>query len=174
MTEIFFRSVPIVKIWGKKGGKMTKVHAKIGFLAKRFKMTERYAQEIFVKARIEKGEYNLAEACSLYVEYRDEQLKKLNADRDKLLEIKGEREKVRLEKEIFNLDVLKEDYHKTEDIEIFFAGLIAQLKSKITAIPSKGARLVAGETEIGEVEKILKSFTDEILKDLAEMELMEE
>jgi len=137
------------------------IHISEKRLASILKITPRYVRELFEAHRVKKGIYNFILCLEQY-----------------LSELNGKSEEVRLQKlkvdtAQFKLNVMKKEYHHTEDIEIFLGELTARIKSKILAIPNKGARLVTGETEINKVEVILKDFTDEILRDLSDYENFE-
>jgi DNA polymerase III delta prime subunit len=145
---------------------MQEIHADIKFLSRKFKVSERYARDIFLDARTKKGSYDFLECIDLYIAYRDEQLKDIESKRDKLVEIKSETAQ-------FKLDVLKKDYIPVDEVEIILGELTNKVKSKVRAIPSKGGRLLEGENDRLQIEAILKEFTDEVLRGLSEYEDMD-
>ena len=145
---------------------MQGIQSDIKFLSKKFNVSERYARDIFLEARMKNGVYDFLKCIDLYVIYRDKQVEEFNAKRDKLAEVRAEIAQ-------FKLEILKKDYHRTEDIELFLGELTSRIKSKVLSIPNKGARLVTGETEITKVEAVLKDFTDDILRDLSDYENFE-
>lgn len=166
LWQNFFRAVPIRnsnKYWEDK---MQEIQSDIKFLSKKFNVSERYARDIFLEARMKNGVYDFLKCIDLYVIYRDKQVEEFNAKRDKLTEVRAEIAQ-------FKLEILKKDYHRTEDIELFLGELTSRIKSKVLSIPNKGARLVTGETEITKVEAVLKDFTDDILRDLSDYENFE-
>lgn len=159
LWQNFFRAVPIRnsnKYWGSK---MQEIQADIKFLSKKFNISERYARDIFLEARMKNGVYDFLKCVVLYVEYRDQQIDEINAKRDKLAEVKAETA-------LFKLNILKREYHHSEDVELFFTDFIAKIKSKVMAIPNRLARKINGDLSTAEIEAILKDATDEILIEL--------
>ena len=138
---------------------MQEIQADIKFLSKKFNVSERYARDIFLEARMKNGVYDFLKCVVLYVEYRDQQIDEINAKRDKLAEVKAETA-------LFKLNILKREYHHSEDVELFFTDFIAKIKSKVMAIPNRLARKINGDLSTAEIEAILKDATDEILIEL--------
>ncbi|GLI57348.1 hypothetical protein PM10SUCC1_28620 [Propionigenium maris DSM 9537] len=145
---------------------MQEIYADIKFLSRRFKISERYARDIFLDARNKKGSYDFLECINLYIAYRDKQFEEVDAKRDKLVDIKAEAAQ-------FKLDVLKKKYIPVDEVEIILGEVTSMTKSKVRAIPSKAARLLEGETERLKIESVLKTFTDEILNSLSEYKDLE-
>jgi hypothetical protein len=54
-----------------------------------------------------------------------------------------------------------------EDVVKAWTDTLANLKSKITSIPSKAAPIIASETEIGIIQEILTDFLNEALEELS-------
>ena len=54
-----------------------------------------------------------------------------------------------------------------EDVVKAWTDTLANLKSKITSIPSKSAPIIASETEIGVIQEILTDFLNEALEELS-------
>jgi len=145
---------------------MQEIYADIKFLSRKFKISERYARDIFLDARNKKGSYDFLECIDLYISYRDKQFEEVDAKRDKLVDIKAETAQ-------FKLDVMKKEYIPVDEIEILLGELTNKVKSKIRAIPSKGGRLLEGETDRLKIETVLKGFTDEVLSGLSEYDEIE-
>ncbi len=138
---------------------MQEIYADIKFLSKKFKISERYARDIFLDARNKKGNYDFLKCIDLYISYRDKQFEEIDANRDKLVNVKAEAAQ-------FKLDVLKKKYILVTEVEAIMAELTARVKSRVRSIPGEGAKLLEGETERMRIKIILKQLTDKILKEL--------
>ena len=140
---------------------MQQVHIAEKRLAKLFDITPRYVRELFSNQRVRPGVYDLLKCISAYVQQADGRKEEVELSR------------IKAETAQFKLDVLKRDYLPVEEVEIVLGDMINKIKSKIRAIPSKGSRLLEGETDRLKIEAILKEFTDEVLRGLSEYEEME-
>lgn len=152
---------------------MNKIDADIGYLAKKFGISERYARDLFLEARITKGKYDFLKAVDLYKQYRDDQVKELESKRDKLVEVKAEREHQKLEHERFKMEIFKREYHHTDDIELFFNELLAKIKSKVSGMPSKIAPRIATDMTKSEIEELINKEAEGVLIELSGTDLYE-
>ena len=130
---------------------MEEIYISENRLASLLKITPRYVRELFLNHKVKKGTYNFLPCLEEYLDQGEVSLNRIKAETAQ-----------------FKLDVMKREYHHTEDIELFLGELTARIKSKVLSIPNKGARLVSGETDIAKIEAILKEFTDDILKELSD------
>ena len=77
--------------------------------------------------------------------------------------------KMNAEAELSELDLAKvrNQLVIVEDVVKAWTDTLANLKSKITSIPSKAAPIIASETEIGIIQEILTDFLNEALEELS-------
>lgn len=69
-----------------------------------------------------------------------------------------------------DLALREKDLHTTEDIETVVAGVLANFRARIRAIPVKAAPECAKLTGQEDVYELLKKMTDEALTELADIE----
>jgi len=77
--------------------------------------------------------------------------------------------RINAEAELSELDLAKvrNQLVIVEDVVKAWTDTLANLKSKITSIPSKAAPIIASETEIGIIQEILTDFLNEALEELS-------
>ena len=77
--------------------------------------------------------------------------------------------KMNAEAELSELDLAKvrNQLVIVEDVVKAWTDTLANLKSKVTSIPSKAAPIIASETEIGIIQEILTDFLNEALEELS-------
>lgn len=144
-----------------RGGKMAEVLIKESRLAKLFQFSERKARDYFKAARTEPGIYDLLQAIEIFVE---------NASgKDEANELK------RADKELkeYKLQIMKKEYHHENDVIRIVSDMNYNLKSKLTAIPSKVSIQLVGKNNQLEIEKILKDTINSALEELIDYKFKE-
>lgn len=140
---------------------MAEVLIKESRLAKLFQFSERKARDYFKAARTEPGIYDLLQAIEIFVE---------NASgKDEANELK------RADKELkeYKLQIMKKEYHHESDVIRIVSDMNYNLKSKLTAIPSKVSIQLVGKNNQLEIEKILKDTINNALEELTEYKFTE-
>lgn len=135
-----------------------------GKLANLLKISEKSVREKFKNERVEAGKYDLIKCFEKFLENmkgKDDELKDLEIERKRLKN-----------------DILKNKYHKVEDVERIVMDMLSNFKSKIMAIPIK----LSQELESNEViknedklkcQELIRKQLDEALSELTEYEYKE-
>lgn len=135
-----------------------------GKLANLLKISEKSVREKFKNERVEAGKYDLIKCFEKFLENmkgKDDELKELEIERKRLKN-----------------DILKNKYHKVEDVERIVMDMLSNFKSKIMAIPIK----LSQELESNEViknedklkcQELIRKQLDEALSELTEYEYKE-
>lgn len=144
-------------------------------LAKMFNMTERnvrYLVEEGIIARVNHGRYDLIDTVSRYITFLkmsndglDESKVQESLEYEKWLHEKAKREKAEIE-----LSHLKKEMHKADEVEKVLNHMLASFRSKMLALPSKAALLLASKDDPKEVEALLERDIYEALNELADYE----
>lgn len=131
----------------------------------------RQLREEGVISEVARGKYSLNDCTRKYCEYLRQQINansegketKLSYDTEKALHEKAKREKAELQ-----LQVMKGELHRSEDIEMVMTDMLTRIKTKLLGIPSKVAPLVIGYKDITKPQGILQKYIQETLAELSE------
>lgn len=124
-------------------------------MSKLFGFSERKIRNYFKDARIAPARYDLLLAIKIFVE---------NADgKDEVSEAR----RVDTETKKLKLEIMRENYHHVDDVELLVTDMLMRFKGKITAIPSKASIKLLNITSRREVEEILKKELNEALLELS-------
>ncbi|MEA5083282.1 MAG: hypothetical protein VB018_03915 [Lachnospiraceae bacterium] len=111
------------------------------------------------------GLYDLRGATQMYIAFlkkgSDNDVVDYNSEKAKLIRAKRQNEELQLRSR-------QKELHEAADIERLLSTMIINFKSRLMAIPAKLAPLLATKTDKSEIFKIIKSATDEALKELSD------
>lgn len=111
------------------------------------------------------GLYSLRDVTQMYIAFlkkgTDNDVVDYNSEKAKLIRAKRQNEELQLRSR-------QKELHEAADIERLLSTMIINFKSRLMAIPAKLAPLLATKTDKSEIFKIIKSATDEALKELSD------
>lgn len=114
--------------------------------------------------RVGHGKYDLAKSFQAYIKY-------LESKKNEVLD-KAEEEakwtRARREKTELQVQVMKGELHRSEDVERVLNNMLGNFRGKLLAFPPKMAARVAGKTDLTEIRDILKSGINEAMTELIE------
>lgn len=116
--------------------------------------------------RISHGVYDLPASIQSYVDYFIEQSKpdeKLNTLTEDFLLTKAKREKAQIE-----VEIIKGNLHRTEDIEAVMNDMLASFRAQLLVLPNKVAPLILAQTEVEVIKTIIKRYVNEALQELSD------
>lgn len=110
------------------------------------------------------GFYNLQRATQNYIQHikQDSESEEISYkdEKAKLMRAKREAQEMRLQEE-------RKQLHRSEDIERIMIDMLVAFKTKMRAIPAKLAPVLAEKTDKVEIFSLIKTETDEALRELA-------
>ncbi|PCJ29616.1 MAG: hypothetical protein COA94_01050 [Rickettsiales bacterium] len=142
----------------------------ISTISKLLNLSERRVQQLSkdgIIPKAERGKYDLVSSVQGYVGYLyarafGKNTASIDAHAEKARLLKAQATKAELE-----LDILKDKYIETEEVEFLYGGLVLVFRSKMLSMPSKLVRrLAAVGSDFARIEKILE---DEIYEALTEL-----
>lgn len=131
----------------------------------------RQLKEEGVISEVARGKYDLVDCTRKYCDYLRQALNsnsgskevKLNYDTEKALHEKAKREKAELQ-----LQIMRGEVHRSEDVERVMTDMLSRMRSKLLALPSKVAPFVIGYDNIAKIQAILSKNVEEALQELSE------
>ena len=122
-----------------------------------------------VLKQVTRGNFRLTEAVQAYIKFiqsgGNTETSQLNFKDERTLLTRAQRVREEIE-----LDLLKKVGHRGEDIKILPVPILSAFRSRCLAIPQKAAPLVAGKTEVTEIQTIIKKEVNDALKELSEID----
>ncbi len=122
-----------------------------------------------VLKEISPGHYGLIDSVQAYIKYLQNQI----ADKDYTSDYNTEKAKLtkaKREKEEVELAVMKNELHKTSDIEFVFGKMLVAFKSKMLVVPQKALPKIYNNSDKNEILTVLKSEIVEALDELADLD----
>lgn len=114
--------------------------------------------------RVSHGKYDLPKSIKAYIAYLDSKRTEVV---DKTVE-EAYWTRARREKTELQVQVMRGDLHRSEDVERVMNEMLGHFRGKLLAFPSKQASRVAGKTDLTEIRDVLKSGIHEVMTELAE------
>lgn len=109
------------------------------------------------------GKFDLRKAIPAYIDYQ------LNESDELKLE-KTAHEKIKREKSELELKLMKNELHRSEDVEAVMTDMILRCRSRLLNIPSKAAPLIIGYKDVMRIQNVLQKQIEEALNELADYE----
>lgn len=124
-----------------------------------------------VISEVTRGKYDLAECTRRYCNFlrqaadanANQKEIKLNYDQEHALHEKIKREKAELQ-----LQVMKGELHRSEDVELVMTDMLTRVKTKLLGLPSKMAQMVAGMKDSVKIQGLLQRQVEEALNELSD------
>jgi len=142
-------------------------------IAKMFNLTERRVRQLVeegIISRIGHGRFDLIDTVSKYVtflklssEALDENDVSESLEYEKWLHEKAKREKAEIE-----LANIKNEMHRSEDVEKVLNHMIMAFRSKMLSLPSKMAMILVNKNDPKLIEALIERDVHEALKELSE------
>ncbi|WP_404427292.1 hypothetical protein LG296_01610 [Ureibacillus chungkukjangi] len=114
--------------------------------------------------RVGHGKYDLPKSFKAYINY-------LESKREEVLDKSIEEAywtRARREKTELQVQVMKGELHRSEDVERVMNSMLGNFRGKLLAFPPKMAAKVAGKSDLTEIRNLLKSGINEAMTELAE------
>lgn len=169
----------------KGKSKVDEIIVNTSAIAKMFNMTERRVRQLVeegIISRVAHGRFDLNDTVSKYITFL-----KLSADvfdeNDVMESLEYEKwlhEKVKREKAEIELAHLKNEMHRSEDVEKVLNHMVMAFRSKMLSLPSKMAMILINKNDPKLIEALIERDIHEALKEIAEydpsmfMEITEE
>lgn len=142
-------------------------------IAKMFNLTERRVRQLVEEGiinRIGHGRFDLIDTVSKYITYLklsadtfDESDVAESLDYEKWLHEKAKREKAEIE-----LAHLKNEMHRSEEIEKVLNHMVMAFRSKMLSLPSKMALILVNKNDPKLIEALIERDIHEALKEISE------
>jgi hypothetical protein len=120
-------------------------------------------------SQVTRGNFRLPEAVQAYIKFLqtggNPTTSQLNFKDEKALLTRAQRIREEIE-----LDLLRKEIHRGEDIKMLLVPILSAFRARCLAIPQKAAPLVAGKSEITDIQIIIKKEVSEALKELSEID----
>lgn len=132
-------------------------------LGKIIELSARRVNQLAKEGIIQKdqsGKFDLRKAVPLYMKYIDKN--------DTLKREKTMHEKIKREKASLELKLMKNELHKSEDVEAVMTDMLSRCRAKLLGIPSKVAPFVIGYNEIGKIQAVIQKHIEEALIELSD------
>lgn len=114
--------------------------------------------------RVARDQYDLAESIQAYIKYMDsKRAEVLDKSIEDALYTRVRREKVELQ-----VQVMKGELHRSEDVERVMNEMLGNFRGKLLSFPPKMASRVVGKTDVSEIRELLKSGINEAMTELTE------
>lgn len=146
----------------------------VAAVAKQLDMTERNVRLLRDKGVLteyREGLYDLKTATRQYINF----LRQKNPGAEEKVDYNTERAKLvraKRESEELDLQLRKNELHKTEDIEQVMTDMLMKFKSKLMAIPAKLSPILSKKKDKVEIFNLLKKSIDETLEELSDFDTM--
>ena len=114
--------------------------------------------------RVARDQYDLAESIQAYIKYMDSKRTEVV---DKATE-EAYWTRARREKTEMQVQVMKGELHRSEDVERVMNEMLGNFRGKLLAFPPKMASRVVGKMDVGEIRELLKSGINEAMTELTE------
>lgn len=131
----------------------------------------RQLREQNIITEVRPGLYDLKTVNHQYINY----LRKNNPESENAIDYNAERAKLvraKRESQELELQLRKNELHKTEDIEQVLTDTLIKFKTRLMAIPAKLSPVLAKKKDQTEIFKLLKASIDEALEELADFQTM--
>lgn len=131
----------------------------------------RQLREQNIITEVRPGLYDLKTVNHQYINY----LRKNNPESESAIDYNAERAKLvraKRESQELELQLRKNELHKTEDIEQVLTDTLIKFKTRLMAIPAKLSPVLAKKKDQTEIFKLLKASIDEALEELADFQTM--
>lgn len=131
----------------------------------------RQLREQNIITEVRPGLYDLKTVNHQYINY----LRKNNPESESAIDYNAERAKLvraKRESQELELQLRKNELHKTEDIEQVLTDTLIKFKTRLMAIPAKQSPVLAKKKDQTEIFKLLKASIDEALEELADFQTM--
>lgn len=131
----------------------------------------RQLREQNIITEVRPGLYDLKTVNHQYINY----LRKNNPESESAIDYNAERAKLvraKRESQELELQLRKNELHKTEDIEQVLTDTLIKFKTRLMAIPAKLSPVLAKKKDQTEIFKLLKVSIDEALEELADFQTM--
>ena len=142
-------------------------------IARMFNLTERRVRQLVeegVIPRVGHGRFNLIETVSKYITFLKVSSEGLDSndvaesyEYEKWLHEKAKREKAEID-----LAHLRNEMHRSEDVEKVLNHMVMAFRSKILSLPTKAASILINKSDPKLIEALLERDVHEALKELAE------
>lgn len=142
----------------------------VGTIAKLLLISERRVQQLSQQGTIPKnqhGRYDLIPAVQGYIRYLQERAMGKGGGGDDYHTEKARLIKLQADKAQIDLDILEEKLIFAEHVQKAWENVLMAFKSKLMAIPTKAAPVIAAETQPGQIQQILDDLVRETLAELA-------
>lgn len=143
-------------------------------VAKWLDLSERRVRQLRkqnIITEVRPGLYDLKTVNHQYINY----LRKNNPESESAIDYNAERAKLvraKRESQELELQLRKNELHKTEDIEQVLTDTLIKFKTRLMAIPAKLSPVLAKKKDQTEIFKLLKASIDEALEELADFQTM--
>ncbi|TCZ73044.1 hypothetical protein E0485_21740 [Paenibacillus albiflavus] len=119
-----------------------------------------------VLKQVGRGKYILGDAVQAYIEHASGGKEEDNKPR--FIDEKTEHERIKKEKAALELEEMRGELHRAEDVQAVMNDMLAAFRQKILAIPTKLAPQIAGNGEVNVVKGMLTSALHEALTELSD------
>lgn len=141
----------------------------VSALAKLLMISERRVQQLTKEGVIPKegqGKYHLVPSVHGYLKLLQQRAAGASQPSDYHTE-KARLVKLQADKAQIDLDILEEKLIFAADVQKAWENVLMAFKSKLMAIPTKAAPVIAAETQPGQIQQILDDLVRETLAELA-------
>lgn len=141
-------------------------------VARNLDMTERNVRMLRDKGVLKEykpGLYDLQEATKQYINF----LRQKNPEAEEKVDYNTERAKLvraKRENEELELQLRKNELHRTEDIEKIVTDTFVNFRTKLLAVPAKLSPILAKKKDNTEIFKLMKAAIDEVLVELSDFD----
>jgi phage terminase Nu1 subunit (DNA packaging protein) len=139
------------------------------FIARLFMITERRVQQLTkekILPQIARGQYDPVPTIQAFIRYLNERIKNgddADLQKERALLTKAQRETAELE-----LAVMRGELHKGDDVMRVWTENVTNCRSRLLAIPTKVAPVLAETGDAQNIQEILKDAIYEALDELAD------